>query len=111
MGADGFGFLANALCILDVSAREQHVRDGHHDRSLVDRIAHLLRVDGDAVIGLDDVTLGAAALFGLPHVRNRGELQRAVHDLVALWRVVEAGGHHRLDLRHVVAHRNRALGR
>ena len=110
-GADRLGARDHRGDVLDRRAAEQHVRDGHDERALVDGLEQRLHRRVHAVAGTDDDDLGAAPPLLVPHVAHRRKIERREDDLVALARVVEAARHERLDLRHVRRHHHRALRR
>src|ERR1700694_1013032 len=61
--------------ILNVPRTEDNVRNGHDQCAFVNRVAQCLRIDGNAIAGLDDVKSGAALGLRLPGIMNRRKFQ------------------------------------
>ena len=94
--------------VLHESALEDHVREGHQQRRLVDGGEVALEGDGDAVVASHHLHARAEIPVRLVDVHDGGEVQVLVDDLVARPAEVEAGQDHGLAHRDVLVHHHRA---
>jgi hypothetical protein len=100
------GLLYHRPRILDEAAAEEHQRQRHQHRTLVDGIEHPLEIAADAVFRLDQHDLRAIPPEAAEHVDIGGKFQRRHHDLPPRSVVAEAGADDALRHAGVLVHRD-----
>jgi hypothetical protein len=96
---------------LDERAAEDHVRNRHQQRLVVDRREQSLGIHVHRIVVRHHLHAGAPGALGFPEIHHRREVQVGVDDLVAAPAEIEAGRDHRFALRHVLVQRNRSRRR
>ena len=108
MGPDCVRLFDYRARVLDAGAPEQHQRQRHEDRALVDRVEQLAEIVSDRVRSVDVDDLGAIARESLEHVHVGWELELGQDNLAALAVVAETRRDDSHRHRHVLMHRDRA---